>query len=97
MRDSLQDEIRGLYRQFYELCNRIRGLPVGPVRMVLKQKRNALSGEIVKFRQMLIAEEVKREEPNHVPRVTFGFHPEMQHKQWKDDGRKVQIFMSDPK
>jgi hypothetical protein len=69
MKDSIRQEIEGKRREFMELSRRIDGLPIGPVRMVLKQKRNAITGQINLLRQMLIKEELKSDNPQHVPKI----------------------------
>ena len=71
MRTSLRDEMVGKRREFNELCRKISNLPIGPVRMELKRRRNELAGQIVVYRQMLIRDELTKENPQHVPRETF--------------------------
>lgn len=66
-KDSLRQEMEGRRREYMEISRRIEGLAMGPVRMTLKQRRNAIAADMVRLRQVLINEELKSEHPQDVP------------------------------
>ncbi len=68
---NIQEQMNQKQREYDELTRKIGTLQQGEVRRQLKQKRNALTGEIVILRQQLIAEQVGSDNPVDVPRVAF--------------------------
>jgi hypothetical protein len=72
---TIHEELALKERQYAELTRKIENLEAGPVRLELKRKRNALGGEMVSLRQQLILKEVESDDPQNVPRLSFGKEP----------------------
>lgn len=69
---NIQEEMAVKQRQYDDLTTKINGLPAGPVRFELKKRRNNLSGDIVALRSRIVQQEANSDNPQPVPRVSFG-------------------------
>ncbi len=58
--------------EFDQLKAKIAAMPQGAVRVELKRRCYNLSAEIVLLRQKCIAEELAKDDPQFVPRESFG-------------------------
>lgn len=69
---TTQEKIDAKRKEYADLSGKIDRLPQGPVRLELKRKRNFVTADLVRLRHERIAEELASDNPQHVPRETFG-------------------------
>lgn len=74
-RERLKRQIDEKRAEHDALQKRIETTEIAYVRLALKKQRAALTGQIARLRQALMAENLKADEPEHVPRETFGERP----------------------
>jgi hypothetical protein len=72
VKEQIQSAMDKKQAEYADLTRKIEGCEPGAVRQELKKRRNGLTGDVVNLRQQLIQEELKSDNPQNIPRVSFG-------------------------
>lgn len=73
---TIEQDLEAKKAEYEKLSKQIDSIEAGPVRLELKKRRNALTGEMVNLRQTLISEQIQIAlaggTPKNIPTLQFG-------------------------